>query len=496
MIKKTIGKNLKYSALSQGLIFLLNFILFPFIVSHVGKEIYGAYLLVMTFTGYLGIFDFGVGSALIKYVAEAFGRQNIAEAKKVINSSFTFYFFIGILSSLILLALSFSFDSILNTGPVHKIFIQRLFWVAAASSLFIWPGRTFDSVLQGLQKYDVISIFNSIFSAFVAIAAYVIFSRGMGMGWFLAVSYICIAIKYVIFYFIVRNKGIVISFPYFDRAIFSKIFSFSIFLFFSNIVGLIIFNFDNFVIGAFVSVSAVTVYGVGYIFQNGFRSINSLLGGPLFPVGSDMEGRNEIEKQKILFLKGTKYMTLFFVPLIIITLFFTEIIINNWMGGEFQEGVLPAQILMFFWIFNNTLEVGSGLLVAKGYVKERFKFDVLNAVFNLSLSLILVRYFGILGVALGTTIPMVLIYFPLVLSLILKVLGLIFSEFFNFTLKKNILVYFFSIAASLFSMYLYQPSNLLFIAIEMFIVYFIVILVGFTFTLSKAERQELLNMVR
>ena len=102
MIKKTIGKNLKYSALSQGLIFLLNFILFPFIVSHVGKEIYGAYLLVMTFTGYLGIFDFGVGSALIKYVAEAFGRQNIAEAKKVINSSFTFYFFIGILSSLIL----------------------------------------------------------------------------------------------------------------------------------------------------------------------------------------------------------------------------------------------------------------------------------------------------------------------------------------------------------------------------------------------------------
>ena len=318
----------------------------------------------------------------------------------------------------------------------------------------------------------------------------------MGMGWFLAVSYICIAIKYVIFYFIVRNKGIVISFPYFDRAIFSKIFSFSIFLFFSNIVGLIIFNFDNFVIGAFVSVSAVTVYGVGYIFQNGFRSINSLLGGPLFPVGSDMEGRNEIEKQKILFLKGTKYMTLFFVPLIIITLFFTEIIINNWMGGEFQEGVLPAQILMFFWIFNNTLEVGSGLLVAKGYVKERFKFDVLNAVFNLYLSLILVRYFGILGVALGTTIPMVLIYFPLVLSLILKVLGLRFSEFFNFTLKKNILVYFFSIAASLFSMYLYQPSNLLFIAIEMFIVYFIVILVGFTFTLSKAERQELLNMVR
>jgi len=56
--KKIISKNIKYSAISQAVVFVITLVLFPFIVSHIGKEIYGAYLLVMTFTGYLGVLNF------------------------------------------------------------------------------------------------------------------------------------------------------------------------------------------------------------------------------------------------------------------------------------------------------------------------------------------------------------------------------------------------------------------------------------------------------
>jgi len=287
-----------------------------------------------------------------------------------------------------------------------------------------------------------------------------------------------------------------ISFPYFDKETFKIIFGFSLFLFLAELLSLVIFNFDNIVIGAFASVSAVTLYSVGYSLQNGFRSINGLLGSPIFPASAQMEGASEQDKQKELLFKGTKYMTMLFAPMVIITIIFAKLFINNWMGPGFAESVLPAQVLIFFWLFNNTLQVGSSLLMAKGNVKVIFKLSVLAAFLNLGLSLALVKPLGILGVVLGTTIPMVLVSFPLYLHQVLKALKVSFREFFNLAIKKNLGVYLVAIIVSALALKIFQPTNTWVTIGEMGIVYGIVILAGFSLFLSSEERKEILFMVK
>ncbi|OGZ18341.1 MAG: hypothetical protein A2Z68_00375 [Candidatus Nealsonbacteria bacterium RBG_13_38_11] len=496
--KRIISKNIKYSAVSQAVAFAITLVLFPFIVSHVGKEVYGAYLLVMTFTGYLGVLDFGVTAAATKYVAEFMGKGDREGAKKIISASFSFYLIIGLISAAILLILSFCFDHIFNVEVANKIIMQQLFWVAAGASLFIWAGRAFDGVIQGFQRYDWLAINNVVAAVLTGASAYFIFSRGLGMVWFLSLSYLFIILKYLSAYIIGRYRLLKarIKFPYFDKETFKIIFSFSLFLFFANLLGLLIFDFDNLVIGAFASVSAITLYGVGYSLQRGFRTVNSLIGSPLFPAGADMEGRNEHDKQRELLFKGTKYMTLAFVPLVIITIIFAKLFINNWMGTGFVESILPAQVLIAFWLFNGTIEVGSGLLTAKGYVRVIFKIAVLNALLNVGLSLILVRPLGILGVALGTTIPMILVCFPLLLHQILKVLKVTFQEFFNLAVKKNLGVYLFAVILSILALKFFQPANIFLTISEMGMIYIIVILVGFRFFLSPEERKEIILMVK
>jgi O-antigen/teichoic acid export membrane protein len=330
------------------------------------------------------------------------------------------------------------------------------------------------------------------------ISAYFIFSRGLGIVYFLALSYLFIILKYLSAYIIGRYRLLRarITFPYFNKETFKIIFSFSLFLFLANLLGLLIFDFDNLVIGAFVSVSAVALYGVCYGLQNGFRTVNSLIGSPLFPASADMEGRNEYDKQKELLFKGTKYMTLAFVPLVIITIIFAKLFINNWMGTGFVESILPAQVLIAFWLFNGTIEVGSGLLTAKGYVRVIFKIVALTALLNVGLSLILVRPLGILGVALGTTIPMILVSFPLILHQILKVLKVTLQEFFNLAIKKNLGVYLFAVILSSLALKFFQPANVFLTLIEMGIVYATVLLIGFMAALSSEERKEILFMIK
>lgn len=496
--KRVITSNIKYNALSQGIVFAINLTLFPFIVSHVGKEVYGIYLLVMAFTGYLGVLELGVTAAVTKYVAELTAKKDQEGVKKIISASFSLFFVIGLVVAAILFILSFCFDHIFAVEAANKIVMRQLFWVAAIASLFIWPGKIFTRVLGGFQRYDWLAVIKVGEIVLIGASAYLIFSRGLGIVCFLLLSYLFIILEYIGAYIIGRYcllKSKII-FPYFNKEAFKTIFSFSFFLFLGNLVGILIFNFDSFVIGAFVSVSALTLYGVGFSLQGGFRAFNSLLGSPLFPAGADMEGRNEHDKQKELLFKGTKYMTLVFVPSVIITIIFAKLFINNWMGMGFVESILPAQVLISFWLFNNTIEVGTGLLTAKGYVKVLFKISALNALLNLGLSLILVRPLGILGVVLGTTIPMVLVGFPLVLHQILKVLRVSLREFFNSAIKKNLWVYLFTVILSGLALKIFHPANIFLTIGEMGMIYAIVILVGFRFFLSSQERKEILYMIR
>ncbi|MBI1866261.1 MAG: oligosaccharide flippase family protein [Candidatus Staskawiczbacteria bacterium] len=496
--KRTISSNIKYNIINYGISFAVGLVLFPFIVSHVGKEVYGAYLLVMTFIGYFGVLDFGIGTAVVKYIAEFMGRGDKEGTSKIINSSLFFYIIVGLISAVTLLILSFYFDRIFNIGTANVAIMRQLFWVAAIASLFIWPGRTFDGVLYGLQRFDWLAINNIAITILTAISAYFIFLNNFGMVWFLALSYFLIIARYIISYIILRHRILKIHIfsPHFDKETSKKIFSFSFFVFLSSLLSLLIFNFDSFVIGTFASVSAVTLYGVGYSLQNGFRAVNSLIGGPLFSASASLEGKNEQGKQKELLFKGTKYMTMIFAPAVIITIIFAELFITNWMGPGFAESILPAQFLIAFWLFNGTIQVGSGLATAKGHVKVFFKISFLNALLNVGLSLALVKPLGILGVVLGTTIPMILIDFPLSLYQILKIMKVSFKDFFNLAIKKNIGLYFFTIILSGLSLKVFQPSNVFLTIVQMGAVYAVVIAFGFYLFLSFEERKEILFMIK
>ena len=51
---KQLGRNYQFLALARVISIIVSFVLFPFIVSHTGKELYGIYLLGMAINGYFG----------------------------------------------------------------------------------------------------------------------------------------------------------------------------------------------------------------------------------------------------------------------------------------------------------------------------------------------------------------------------------------------------------------------------------------------------------
>lgn len=487
-----IGRNIRFTILGRLLGLIITFFLFPFIVRHTGKELYGVYLIVITVTGYFGLLDLGVMSALTKYVSEYNGMGNAGAINRIINASFSFYVLIGLVAGLFLFGCSLYFHLFFKIETQNLVLVRHLFIVAAVSSLLTWPLTTFRGTIQGLNLWHVDATVNMTVQTLNALFAVVIFTIGYGIVIYFIVSQTINILGCVTFYSVSKNKtSFTISFPYLDVKTFRFIFNFSSFMFLGSLISIFLFQIHNFIIGYFISLSAVTIYAVAYNIQNYFRAVNSAIGAPPWTMASEMEGRSDYSGQKTLLFKGTKYMSVVFLPVVLITFFFAEPFINYWMGPGFHESVLPARIIILFWLFNGTIEPAAGMLSAKGIVKKPLYIQLIMAISNIVIGLALIKIIGITAMALGLTLSMIIIGAPLYLRLSLKSLNVSFMEYFNKAVKSNFPLYFFvTIFSFVLSRYWY-PKNIYFTLSEMAVIYFISLALYYTIMLNEDEKTEI-----
>lgn len=86
---------------------VVNFFLAPFIVRHLGQSGFGIWTLMSSLTGYLGLLDLGVRSAVTRFVARHHAATDHEEASRIASSALLFFTTAGLLavSASIILAL-------------------------------------------------------------------------------------------------------------------------------------------------------------------------------------------------------------------------------------------------------------------------------------------------------------------------------------------------------------------------------------------------------
>jgi len=489
---RIIGRNIRLRILNNILTLIITFAIFPFIVRHTGQELYGVYLIVMTVTGYFGLLDMGIMSALTKYVSEYKGGGDAEGINRIINASFSFYVLIGLLGALILWCCSLYFDLFFKIEARNLAIVRQLFIVAALSSLLTWPLNTFRGTVEGLNLWDVEAVVNMTMQILGALAAVMIFSAGHNIVSYFIASQCLNIVGLVSFYLISRKKThFEITFPYADLKTFRFIFNFSSFMFLGSLVNVFLFQIHNFIIGYFISMSAVTVFAVAYNIQSYFRYINSAIGAPPWTMASELEGKGDYDGQRVLLFKGTKYVSIVFLPAVLITFVFAEPFINYWMGPGFQESVLPARIIILFWLFNAVVEPAAGMLSAKGIVKKPLYIQIFVAVSNVVVGVVLVQIIGITAIALALTLSMIFIGAPLNLRLSLNTLQISFAEFFNKALKNNFPLFLFVAVLSFLITTYFYPGNIYVTLLEMASIYIVSLSCYYFLMLSGAEKVEI-----
>ena len=178
----------------------------------------------------------------------------------------------------------------------------------------------------------------------------------------------------------------------------------------NNIGEKLIYASDGVIIGMLLPVASLTYFAVAGTLVGYLKAFVVAMATVLNPMSSALDSRKDERNLRLLFLTSAKAAMLCGLPLCIGFIVLGERFISIWMGPTFGpvSGPLLAILAVAHLIGLPSYTITQ---ILYGLAKHRIAalLRICEAAANLLLSVILVRKFGLVGSALGTMIPNIVI---------------------------------------------------------------------------------------
>ncbi len=389
---------------------LITLAMTPFIIHSLGDAMYGLWIFVGSFLGYYGLMDFGLNSAIQRFLSRAIGSNDIEDANKIINTSLAIFAILGFIilffSFIVAFAVPFLIKNITEIDLFRKIVL-----ILGLNFAVGFPLRVFSGILTANIRYDLSTAIELIKLTLRTILIIILLKSGHGI---IALAFVTLIVDiggYITKYFVVRRlySYIVLSIKLIDNSKIRTLFGYSIYTFISKMADQLRFNVDKLVITIFIDLGSVTLYSIASRLVKYFMQFVASAIGMLTPIFSQYEAKNNYAAIREKFIFTTKISSYLSIMIGGILIIFGKAFIQRWVGAKYLSAYPVLLVLVIPTIF--ALMQSPSIQLLYGISKHKF-FAVSNSVegiANLILSLILVKKYGLIGVAIGTAIPMVII---------------------------------------------------------------------------------------
>ena len=412
------------SVTGLGIQIAISFFMMPFLISSFGESDYGLWSLVATFMGYYGLLDLGFSSAVSRFVARTIGSSNLEERKRITSTSFYIFLILGVFAFLATILFTM-FAGFFVKDPEQLQLFRFILIIMGATVSSSFPFKMFFGVLSSNLRHDLSRGLNIIQSIVNTVLIVYVVKSGYGV---LGVAIVTASTSFIFSFALVFlayhvEKSMSIKPRYFKMEQVRSLFGYGVFSFIGKVANMLKYSVDNFVIARFVGLAGVTHYAVALRLVEYFISFITSALGLTSPLYSQEEGKNDFDSILSKFLLTTKISNFiaFFAGIMI--LLYAKLFLQRWMGPAFADSYYLLVILMIPAIFGMCQIQIFNVLYAISRHRVVAAISVFEGVTNLIGSLILVRRYGLYGVALGTLIPMLittLIMYPLYLCKVLN----------------------------------------------------------------------------
>jgi O-antigen/teichoic acid export membrane protein len=376
----------------------------PYIVSKLGNDAYGILALVTSVLGFFAFLDLGMTNASVKYVSEAYAKNDIEDISKIIGSSLAVFLTIGAFGgALIAIMTSTLVQKILRIPPDYIADSTFAFYVAACGFVLNMVVGVFGAIPKAIQRYDITTKVNIIIGTTLTLSVVLTVYVGYGLKQVVILNFLSSLVSLAVYIFITKKylQGVSIRI-HFDPATFNKLFSFGTYALLVVISSAIVLQLDRLLIGSYLGSSFVAFYVVPASIAAGIYNVVANLTGVIFPLCSHLYAIGEHDKLRELYRKASKYTAMIVISIATPLIVLSNQIMNHWMGLEY--GIKSSSVLAILSVsavFTSLTAIPSFILYGIGMPGVNAKFAMLSAAMNICLCLLLIPWIGLPGAALA-----------------------------------------------------------------------------------------------
>jgi O-antigen/teichoic acid export membrane protein len=407
---RLLARNTVINLLSQGIPVVVAIVAVPVLIAGIGKDRFGVLTIGWAAIGYFSLFDVGLGRALTQAVSASLGANDESRLNAISATALTIMALLGAVGGVIVAALTpWLVNHALQIPPELHAESRLSFYLLAASLPFVVMTAGFRGLLEAHQHFGTATMLRLPYATFAFLGPMLIlpWSRSLtavvGM---LTAGRVALWAAHLIvclrrYPFLRRPAGA-------DPAGVVSLLRIGAWMTLSNIVSPLMVNLDRFLIGAFLSMTAVTLYATPFEIVIKLLLLPGALLGVLFPAFASTYGTAP-ERTGDIFDGAMRLMVFAMFPATLAFVAFPREILGAWVGPDFVGVSATIMQVLALGVFVNSLgQVPFAALQAIGRPDLTAKLHAVELPLYLAATVVLMDSLGLIGVAIAWTLRIVL----------------------------------------------------------------------------------------
>lgn len=399
--------NIIMMLLLQIIAIIYGFIIPKIIITSFGSKVNGLVSSITQFLAYITLLESGVGPVIKASLYKPLANKNKQDIANIIKASEKFFKTISYIFIAYLLCLAFIYPLIVSSEFSYFYTLSLIIIISISTFAEYYFGMAYRLYLQAEQKSYIISL--------IQIITYV-----------LSVIIIIILVKYNCSIHIIKLASglIFVLRPILQNIYVKKKYQINLNIADKNyqlknkwdglaqhIAAVIHGSTDITILTIFCNLAEVSVYSIYYLVVKGIKSITQAFTGGIDASFGDMiaKGENENLNKKFSLYEIFYFtiITIIYTCTIILIVSFVSVYTKGITDANYIRPIFGVLLVLseFMWAIRLPY---SSITLAAGHFKETKKGAWIEVITNILLSIILVFKYGIIGVAIGTLVAMLI----------------------------------------------------------------------------------------
>lgn len=394
--------NLLAEMLLQVTVLIIGIILPKVMLISFGSEMNGLVSSIKQFITYLTLVEAGLAGACIYSLYKPLANKDYNEINIILSSAKKFYNSSGIIFSILALILAVIFPYLVDSSDINPLTMVLLVIILGINgSLEFFSMGKYRALLTADQKSYVVSLIQMLGQIVNCTIIVILALSKNNILIVQAVATISYVLRSVLFKIYVKRRYKFINFNMeSNKGVLHQRWD----VLFHQIRGIVIFNSPIALLTIFCSLVEVSIYTIYNMVFSGINAVTGIFNTALVAgIGDIISKRDNITLQRVYREYECGYymiITWVYSCSYILILPFVKIYTRGISDANYIQNELAIAFIIL-GILNNVRIPHSTLITAAGHFKETRYRVLIEITINIIASVILINYFGMIGVLLG-----------------------------------------------------------------------------------------------